>query len=177
MQTFFTSSDFNNPIIGLDPRRAFKQCVEAYQILLALTTPGYGWQHHPAVTMWRGYNRALAWYGRQCCAYTGRTYGYNVFGVLSNIAQIYDGPDRGEIPSWATSQFASNHRSILLGKAMEAAVKAEIDHAATPTRKTMARMATTRSVYDHYADLRWPEQPATRTADGKWPYLWPGGKA
>ena len=47
----------------LDPLRLGKQRVEALQILRALTVPGYGWRHHPAVKMWAGYEEALVRYG------------------------------------------------------------------------------------------------------------------
>lgn len=36
------------------------------QIIKAILDPEYGWQNHPAVNMWRGYEIALAHYG-MCC--------------------------------------------------------------------------------------------------------------
>ena len=36
-------------------------------MLRALTVPGYGWRHHPAVLMWKGYEEALVAYGRAVC--------------------------------------------------------------------------------------------------------------
>ena len=51
----------------LDRRRLGKQRVEALQILRALTRTDYGWQHHPAVLMWRGHEEALVAYGAAVC--------------------------------------------------------------------------------------------------------------
>ncbi|HVF06423.1 MAG TPA: MSMEG_6728 family protein [Frankiaceae bacterium] len=63
MQTFLPYADFERSARALDDRRLGKQRVEALQILRAVTIPTYGWQHHPAVNMWRGHVEALATYG------------------------------------------------------------------------------------------------------------------
>jgi hypothetical protein len=63
MQTFLPYPSFAASAAALDERRLGKQRVEALQVLRALTRPGYGWQHHPAVKMWRGHEEALAAYG------------------------------------------------------------------------------------------------------------------
>lgn len=63
MQTFLTHPlDFNQCARTLDNKRLGKQRVEAFQILNALVDPEYGWQSHPAVEMWRGYEQALMIY-------------------------------------------------------------------------------------------------------------------
>ena len=62
MQTFLPYSDFERSAKTLDYKRLGKQRVEAYQILQALSDPNYGWQNHPAVKMWRGYEEALVAY-------------------------------------------------------------------------------------------------------------------
>jgi hypothetical protein len=63
VQTFVPTADHVEIAHVLDNRRLFKQSVETKQIYLALTTPGYGWQNHPAVKMWRGYEDFLLTYG------------------------------------------------------------------------------------------------------------------
>jgi hypothetical protein len=68
VQTFLPHPDFERSARALDLRRLGKQRVEALQVLRALTREGYGWQHHPAVRMWRGHAEALARYGLVCCA-------------------------------------------------------------------------------------------------------------
>ena len=66
MQTYLPYPDFAASARALDPRRLGSQRVEALQVLRALTTPGYGWRHHPAVLMWRGHP-ALGSYGVTVC--------------------------------------------------------------------------------------------------------------
>lgn len=67
MQTFLPYADFVASAKSLDDRRLGKQRVEALQVLRALVRPTYGWKHHPAVKMWRGYEPALARYGVEVC--------------------------------------------------------------------------------------------------------------
>ncbi|MFC3992199.1 MSMEG_6728 family protein [Actinoplanes siamensis] len=67
MQTFLPYPDFLASAKALDPRRLGKQRVETIQVLRALTVPDYGWRHHPAVLMWRGYEEALVRYGLAMC--------------------------------------------------------------------------------------------------------------
>jgi hypothetical protein len=67
MQTFLPYPDFAATAEVLDQRRLGKQRVETLQVLRGLTVPGYGWRHHPAVRMWRGYEEALTRYGLEVC--------------------------------------------------------------------------------------------------------------
>ena len=67
MQTFLPYADYIRSAKCLDYRRLGKQRVECKQIMLALTTPTYGWQSHPAVVMWRDSEESLALYGLTMC--------------------------------------------------------------------------------------------------------------
>jgi hypothetical protein len=67
VQTFLPYPDMLRSARCLDDRRLGKQRVEALQVLRALTWPGYGWQHHPAVNMWRGFEVAVSTYGLTMC--------------------------------------------------------------------------------------------------------------
>ena len=67
MQTFLPYPDFERTARVLDRTRLGKQRVECIQIVRALTRPTYGWQHHPAVLMWRGHLEALGRYALTCC--------------------------------------------------------------------------------------------------------------
>jgi hypothetical protein len=67
VQTFLPWPDFEETARVLDTRRLGKQRVETLQIVRALTRPEYGWQRHPAVLMWRGYEEALGEYGVVVC--------------------------------------------------------------------------------------------------------------
>ncbi len=67
MQTFLPHPDFELSARSLDPKRLGKQRVECIQVIRGLTREGYGWRHHPAVKMWRGYEEALGRYALTCC--------------------------------------------------------------------------------------------------------------
>ena len=67
MQTFLPFADFERSARSLDLKRLGKQRVECIQVVRGLIRPGYGWRHHPAVRMWRGYEEALARYAYTCC--------------------------------------------------------------------------------------------------------------
>lgn len=67
MQTFLPYRSFERSARVLDNRRLGKQRIEAKQIYLAITNPDYGWQHHPAVNMWRGHPFVLCLYGAAMC--------------------------------------------------------------------------------------------------------------
>jgi hypothetical protein len=67
MQTFLPYPDFEASARVLDQRRLGKQRVECIQVLRGVTRPGYGWRHHPAVLMWKGYEEALGRYALTCC--------------------------------------------------------------------------------------------------------------
>jgi len=71
VQTFLPYADFAATASVLDPSRLGKQRVEAPQIVRAVTVPGYGWRHHPAARMWRGYEEALGAYGVRPSAGSG----------------------------------------------------------------------------------------------------------
>jgi hypothetical protein len=67
VQTFLPYADFERSARTLDATRLGKQRVETIQVVRALTRPGYGWAHHPAVLMWKGFEEALGRYGFTCC--------------------------------------------------------------------------------------------------------------
>lgn len=67
VQTFLPYADFERSARALDRKRLGKQRVETIQVIRALTRPDYGWQSHPAVLMWKGFEEALGRYGLACC--------------------------------------------------------------------------------------------------------------
>ena len=158
MQTFLPSTSFEQSAEWLDTKRLGKQRVECLQILRALTNPDYGWQSHPAVEMWRGYECALARYGLKICEeWIKRGYKDTCF---QKIVDVFDGiVPYQENPPWLTEEFASNHRAILLGKVFEKLGEAWYD------------LRYIKQV-EWYQQWNWQEQPAQRVS-GKWPYLWP----
>lgn len=66
MQTFLPYPDFAQSAATLDRQRLGKQRVECLQIMKTLLV-GAGWQSHPAVKMWRGYELALLDYQLAMC--------------------------------------------------------------------------------------------------------------
>lgn len=110
MQTFLPYPDYVDSVRCLDYRRLGKQRVEAYQILRVLRGEGkMGWQHHPAVKMWRGHEAALAQYMNICIS-EWRLRGYN-----NTMREIYLGP--AYPPEWLyTTEICASHRSNLLRK-------------------------------------------------------------
>ena len=66
MQTFVPYDDFVKIVKCLDFRRLGKQRVEAMQVLNVLSGKSRGWNNHPCVHMWRGYEPALAMYMNYC---------------------------------------------------------------------------------------------------------------
>lgn len=114
MQTFLPSPDFAESAVVLDRQRLGKQRVEAKQILLALENPSYGWQNHPAVQMWRGYETALATYGWIICS-EWRARGYQ--DTLLPFFSERMGRAVADSPFWlGDSIFHRSHRSNLLRK-------------------------------------------------------------
>jgi hypothetical protein len=114
MQTFLPYPDFTQSLASLDRARLGKQRVEAKQILLALTQPDYGWQSHPAVLMWRGFEPALATYGRICCE-VWQDRGYT--DSLWDWFYFREADEAATMPPWLNNPaFHSSHRSNLLRK-------------------------------------------------------------
>lgn len=115
MQTFLPYPDVKKSVQALDNKRLGKQRVETKQIYFACIDSTYGWQNHPAVKMWRGYEDALAYYGMHCC-YEYRNRGYNDsllpwFLDLITIGVNFD------MPFWfGNERFHLSHQSNLKRK-------------------------------------------------------------
>ena len=117
MQTFLPYSSYAKSAKVLDMRRLGKQRVETLQILNALTDPGYGWQNHPAVNMWRGYEFELIEYGIAICnEWISRGYKDTCLGkITEKIDNIPE--DSVDFPPWIGSMdFHLSHQSNLLRK-------------------------------------------------------------
>lgn len=79
MQTFLPSFSFVESARYLDNKRLNKQITECLQILRACTIPSYGWQNHPVVCQWRGYELDLYIYASWCY----RVWEHRKFGSCS----------------------------------------------------------------------------------------------
>ncbi len=127
MQTFLPYADFERSARTLDVKRLGKQRVEVIQVVRALTWPRYGWAHHPAVLMWKGYEEALGCYGLTCCG-VWRELGFADTCAATIHADLRSaGVDAGRtqtelaaagaLPPWlGGEEFHRSHRSALLRK-------------------------------------------------------------
>lgn len=115
MQTFLPYPDFAKSALVLDNKRLGKQRVECLQILKALSDPGYGWQNHPAVKMWRHWQISLASYGEIVC-FEWRKRGFQ--DTCLEKLQPYSAlrVDLQPVPTWCNENFCASHRSNLLRK-------------------------------------------------------------
>lgn len=111
MQTFLPYPDFRRSVASLDNRRLGKQRLEAYQILGTLQDPTRrGWQHHPAVLMWRGYEDALRLYMNAAIEEWVRR-------GFRNTMELATVPASPRFPPWlGDPAFHASHRANLLRK-------------------------------------------------------------
>jgi hypothetical protein len=124
MQTFLPYADFARSAAVLDDRRLGKQRVETLQVMRALTIPGYGWQHHPVVAMWRGYRPALMAYQDAVCAeWLDRGHVDTCLGkTLIDLAHVPEDAAAYEsgtfdVPAWNEDEAVHrSHRSKLVQK-------------------------------------------------------------
>ncbi|MFI1996497.1 MSMEG_6728 family protein [Actinoplanes sp. NPDC020271] len=128
MQTFLPYPDFLASAKVLDQKRLGKQRVETIQVLRGLTVPGYGWRHHPAVRMWRGYEEALVRYGLAMCeVWTATGHADTCAGTLvadlrerTGIGTVRTQPELARVvalPAWlGDEELHRSHRSALIRK-------------------------------------------------------------
>ena len=123
MQTFLPYADPRASAACLDDRRLGKQRVETFQVLRAITWPTYGWKHHPAVRMWRGFVPALVAYGLACVdEWAARGHADSTRAALLEFTGGAEPDwdelhDTGGLPPWVGDEaFHLSHRSALVGK-------------------------------------------------------------
>lgn len=147
MQTFLPYPEFERCAAVLDNRRLNKQITECQQILAALDDPAYGWQSHPAVKMWRGYQGALVVYGLVMYAeWQQRLRDGKRGGKMEHKSgeRIKEMSGKVTLPNWLYNEaLHASHRACLLAKD-----------------------------YEHYSQFGWLETP-TPPLNNQWPYVWP----
>jgi hypothetical protein len=91
MQTFLPSSNIQNSAMLLDNKRLNKQILEGYQILNVLSgqSPTGGWRNHPAVLMWKGFERGL-WEYVQVMVNEARKRGIRTENNEANLNKLKD---------------------------------------------------------------------------------------
>lgn len=116
MQTFLPYPDFQKTAKCLDYKRLGKQRVEAYQILEIILGKESRWKNHPAVLMWKGYEKCLSYYGSIICL-EWRQRGFN--DTLSDkFTTFFFTTELNYIePLWlGYNKFHLSHKSNLLRK-------------------------------------------------------------
>jgi len=117
MQTFLPYTDYLQCAVVLDNKRLGKQRVESWQIVKALSDPRYGWQHHPAVKMWRNYEWQLIQYTYAIIDEWTHNRGFHDT-VRDQIAQhqaLFQFPPCN-VPPWLDERVCLSHQSNLLRK-------------------------------------------------------------
>jgi len=128
MQTFLPYPDFAASAACLDRQRLGKQRVECLQIMRALYDPAYGWQNHPAVKMWRGFDCTLYEYAVTICrewvkrGYKDTCHGklkdlhYSFRGQSHIVCAVQQGTDECSAPFIGNDAFHASHHSNLIRK-------------------------------------------------------------
>jgi Pyrimidine dimer DNA glycosylase len=122
VQTFMPFPDYVSSAQVLDRQRLGKQRVEALQIAFSLWDKEYGWQHHPAVKMWRGYEVALTMYGLAVCkTWINRGYQDSCLTKIQFVGRQFLQQGRHyERPWWmGLDKFHRSHQSNLMRKLPE----------------------------------------------------------
>lgn len=118
MQTFLPYLDFKKSAKALDRQRLGKQRVECLQILKSLAGQSDGWQYHPNVTRWQGYELVLVDYACYICEEWLRR-GYKdtcLDKILDLLGHNAHWLEQDEWPEWLTEEFCQGHRELLLSK-------------------------------------------------------------
>lgn len=127
MQTFLPYPDFEQCARVLDVKRLGKQRVECIQVVRGLTRSDYGWRHHPAVLMWKGFEEALGRYAFTMCEVWGeRGFGDTCAATIAVDLREADVSvvrtqralaAAGALPSWlGDPAFHRSHQSALVRK-------------------------------------------------------------
>lgn len=120
MQTFIPyGSDFTANAKVLDRQRLGKQRVEGLQILRTLTGVGKGWENHPIVKMWRGYEYSLGMYTiAMCDEWISKGYKDTCRDQIISIMEAFDMPM--VTPLWLEdAEIKISHKSNLIRKMPE----------------------------------------------------------
>lgn len=118
MQTFITSFNQTETARSLDNKRLGKQRVEAIQIAECLLIKESRWKNHPAVKMWKGYEKYLIEIYLDNILLEWNDRGYHNdkclfhFQLLLHIVSKF----KLNVPSWLNEEFIISHKSNLIRK-------------------------------------------------------------
>ena len=113
MQTFLPYPEFKKSFQCLEYKRLGKQRLEARQILDVLAGKTKAWQHHPAILMWKSYEKVLSLYYNLCLEeWIGRGY-KNIMKPIFIRGTVKS----KDFPWWlGEERLHRSHRSNLLRK-------------------------------------------------------------
>lgn len=91
MQTFLPYQNSTQVAFSLDSKRLNKQILECYQILNVLSgrSKGNGWKNHPAVLMWKNFEKGLWHYTMHMVEEASRR-GIKTENNLKNLTYLHD---------------------------------------------------------------------------------------
>lgn len=193
VQTFIPNFDLSKTAYilwegGISGNRLNNQINEALIILRTLTgwyaeRKRKGWPNHSCTKMWAGYEDYLADYTTILIQEYEKLSGNDCSKRIDQIVDAIGACEVGPKPRWLTEEFASNHRSILLGKAVKAYVDTKIQCTPDPNKYygfiedgNYRKFQKALKVLKWYQSFGWAEKPAEmQIINGKmrWPYLWP----
>lgn len=115
MITFLPYPNFKRSVGVLDSRRLGKQRLETKQILQAIRGESVGYNNHPAVAMWQGFEGPLCIYGINACnEWISRGYKDNLIGFFLDSVHEYE---TCIVPWWVgMGIFHRSHQSNLMRK-------------------------------------------------------------
>ncbi len=130
MQTFLPYSDFYKTAECLDYKRLGKQRLETLQIYKSLTEKNYGWKNHPAVKMWKGYEKELLIYGIIICnewikrgykdtlkeRFIKELFKYQFYFYIDYNGNFELAKEKIKYPIWLNEEFCKSHQSNLIRK-------------------------------------------------------------
>ena len=118
MQTFITDFNMTQNAKNLDNKRCGKQRVECCQILKCLLIEESRWKCHPAVKMWKGYERFLTRKYLKAIITEWSLRGFNGEKCYDHFRRFSEIVIDKELiqPYWFTEDFIESHRSNLIRK-------------------------------------------------------------
>lgn len=122
MNTFITDHNIVKSAKNLDNRRLGKQRVEAIQIANCLLVKESRWKNHPAVKMWKGYEKYLVQTYLFEILWEWSHRGFKNLKCLEHFENLYYNFSKNlvwEKPYWLTNEFIEAHRSNLIKKNSE----------------------------------------------------------
>lgn len=118
MQTFICEHILSLSASRLDNKRLGKQRVETIQIAMCLLEKETQWKNHPAIRMWRGYEKYLVYIYLSSILTEWDIRGFNSDKCKQHYTRLMNVVKDSELisPPWLNDLFINAHRSNLIRK-------------------------------------------------------------